>query len=272
MIDHALNYARRGLRVLPIRLGDKTPLTAHGVLEVSSDEPTVRAWWTRWPAANIAIAVPPAWIVVDVDPRNGGDAELARLEGEHGPLPATVAARTGGGGSHRIYRRPDGVRLRGKLAPGIDLLGHGRYVLVAPSIHASGKRYEWISPPGTRIAPAPAWLVEMGRVQDTPCVPPPQPVARTSDLIDRARAYVAACPPAISGSGGHTHTFSIAQKLVRGFGLDEATAFSLLVPWNRTCQPPWSTADLARKVKEAARAGRMPYGELADRPRDGRAA
>jgi hypothetical protein len=265
VISHALAYARRGLRVLPIRLdGTKAPYLEDGVHGASSDEAVVRAWWTRRPAANVAIAIPPSWIVVDVDPRNGGDVELPQLEAKYGSLPATVTARTGGGGAHYIFRRPGAVRLRGKLTKGIDLLGTGRYVLVAPSVHASGHRYAWTSPPGTRLATLPSWIAELARVCEVePMVT--RPIATTADIAERARRYVMATPPAISGSGGHTATFLLAQRLVRGFALDEATAFALMVPWNRTCVPPWSHGELARKVREAARAGRMAIGDMVDR-------
>jgi hypothetical protein len=57
------------------------------------------------------------------------------------------------------------------------------------------------------------------------------------------------------------------SRLVRGFGLDEATAFALLSVWNRTCQPPWSAWELARKVTQAATAGQMTVGALLDEGR-----
>ena len=37
---------------------------------------------------------------LDVDPRNGGDARLEKLQEMHGPLPDTWKVATGGGGSH----------------------------------------------------------------------------------------------------------------------------------------------------------------------------
>ncbi len=271
MLRSALAYAARDLRVLPLRERAKEPLVAHGVNDATCDADVLRAWWSRWPTANVGIAIPETWMVVDVDPRNGGDAELARLEQRHGALPPTVTARTGGGGEHRLFARP-AARLRGKLGAGIDLLTSGRYILGQPSIHPSGDSYRWVSPRGTAIAQPPAWLVELARVRD-PAPEIPRPSSRSStSIVDRARAYVSACPPAISGSGGHTATFLLAQNLVRGFGLSEAEAFALMTPWNRTCQPPWSARDLARKVTEATRSGRMPVGSLADVPLERRRA
>ena len=101
--------------------------------------------------------------------------------------------------------------------------------------------------------------------------PPPMVGTGTASasVIERARAYLAACPVAIAGQGGHNTAFTVAQRLTRGFGLDTSTAFELLLSsgWNAACQPPWSVIDLARKVNESARAGRMAIGQLRDAQR-----
>lgn len=92
--------------------------------------------------------------------------------------------------------------------------------------------------------------------------PPPPPSGPVGDVEARAAAYLDRCAPAISGSGGHAHTFVIAQRLVRGFLLDESTAFRLLARWNLSCQPPWSEHELRRKLRQAAERGTMPEGSL----------
>ncbi len=49
-------------------------------------------------------------------------------------------------GSHLIYAMPAGKRYGnavGSLPDGIDVRGVGGYICVAPSLHKSGKRYEW---------------------------------------------------------------------------------------------------------------------------------
>jgi hypothetical protein len=72
------------------------------------------------------------------------------------------------------------------------------------------------------------------------------------DLIERARRYVAKCPPAVSGQGGHNATFHVATVLVNGFALGEADALALLREYNTGCVPPWNEAELIHKVKSAA--------------------
>ena len=83
------------------------------------------------------------------------------------------------------------------------------------------------------------------------------------NVIDRARRYVAKCPPAISGQGGHNATFHVAAVLVHGFALGEADALALLGEWNGSCVPPWSDGDLRHKIKSAANTVHLlPRGHL----------
>ena len=107
----------------------------------------------------------------------------------------------------------------------------------------------------------------------TPPVPPPPSGPRAAgagDVEARAAAYVEKVGPAISGSGGRTTTFVLAQRLVRGFALDEDTTYRLMAKWNQACDPPWSERELRGKIREAANAGRHSVGDMRDAKRDGR--
>src|SRR5213593_387696 len=48
--------------------------------------------------------------------------------------------------------------------------------------------------------------------------------------IERAHRYLAKCPPAITGNGGHNATFHVAAALVHGFGLDSARRAAHTMP------------------------------------------
>ena len=286
-LKFALAYAARGLHVVPVHSLDRglcscgraacaaparhpiQDLAARGVKNATDDPKVIREWCATWPSMNLALAAGVGlgrpWLTIDVDPRNGGDAQLSDLIATHGPLPSTITARSGRGGTHLIFGLATEVKRRGKLAPGIDVLARGRYFLVAPSRTAGP--YTWTSPRGTPIALAPHWLDELTRAAEYAPAVAPAEVTPSSDMADRARRYLVHCAPAISGSGGHAATFSVAVRLVRGFALDESTALALLREWNAKCKPPWSEHDLIRKIRQAAEAGRMPDGALRDAPR-----
>jgi len=126
-------------------------------------EVTVRGWWRRWPDANVGIVTGAVsgLVVLDVDPRHGGDGMLARLQAEYGPLPPTPEVQTGGGGSHLYLTHPGGTVPTGPVTEGLDLKGDGGLVVAPPSRHVSGDRYRWRpgrAPDNLALTPLPAWL------------------------------------------------------------------------------------------------------------------
>jgi hypothetical protein len=80
---------------------------AKGLHEATTDLETVRAWWQRWPWANIGVATGArsGIVVVDVD-QPGGDESLQLVANELGALPETLQAASGGGGLHLVYEHP----------------------------------------------------------------------------------------------------------------------------------------------------------------------
>jgi hypothetical protein len=105
---------------------------------------------------------------------------------------------------------------------------------------------------------------------DFPTPPAPTRVARapkiqeqrSPDVVERARRYLAALPPAVSGQHGDVTTFRTCCRLVRGFLLDDADALALMHEWNARCAPPWSERELMDKIRRARRYGREPLGGL----------
>ena len=122
----------------------KHPRTSHGLLEASADPAVVAVWWTRWPDANIG-CIPGRsgrrYVVLDVDGPEG-EATAQQLGALAEP---TLEVRTGRG-RHRWYQHPGGHIPNSLLGPQLDVRGDAGYVLLPPSVHASGKVYRWHRP------------------------------------------------------------------------------------------------------------------------------
>lgn len=154
----------------------KHPRVGRGLYDASTDPATIESWWLQWPMANIGVAtgVRSGIVVIDVD-QPGGEASLEMLAAEVGPLPPTLEAVTGGGGRHVVYGHPGGRmgntvgKLHGFAAPlpHVDLRADGGAIVVAPSLHISGRRYRWLDH-SVVPAPAPAWLREAPRPATVP--------------------------------------------------------------------------------------------------------
>ncbi len=152
LLTAALEYAAAGFRVFPLETRGKKPITANGFKNATTDAEQLRRWWASHPAANIGISCGAACrrnlTVVDLDikPDKNGLRELFDWQKERGELPKTLTVKTGGGGYHYYYftDKPykNGTDILG-AGSGIDVRDAGGYVVAPPSVHESGKRYEW---------------------------------------------------------------------------------------------------------------------------------
>jgi hypothetical protein len=162
LLDLALKYAARGLRVFPCKPAGKAPATTHGVKDATLDANKITAWWTAQPTCNIAVATGGGMLVVDVDSLDA-EAELRQLETRFGALPPTIEAITAKG-RHIYLRYPQTRNVRNstsKVAAGIDVRANGGFVIAPPSLHPSGKRYCWSVDSSSALAEAPAWLLDL---------------------------------------------------------------------------------------------------------------
>jgi hypothetical protein len=199
----ALRYAGLGWKVFPLAAGSKVPAikNGHGVKDASAYADQIRAWGLLYPNANIGIAcgLPSGIIVIDVDPRNGGDATLAKLAAKGHVLPPGPRAHTGNGGWHYVFRfDPKVTNSKNRVGPGVDIKSSGGYVVAAPSwIRASrdgsGGVYRWeVSPLEVAVPRLPLWMT-------TVLAPSPRPSPkfehddRGGDIEPLAR-FVATAP------------------------------------------------------------------------------
>jgi hypothetical protein len=67
----------------------------------------------------------------------------------------------------------------------------------------------------------------------------------------RILAYLAGCPAAVSGNGGHIQTLKVATQLVIGFALGIDGARPWLREYNKKCEPPWNDKELEHELAEA---------------------
>ena len=150
----ALAYAAAGWPAFPTRPDDpscpggkdcpcKRPLTGHGCLDATTDPDVIRAWWRRWPLANVSIATgAPGPDVLDVDVKPDGDGWPAfnRLKGAGLLAEAKALVRTPSTGLHSYYAGT--AQRNGKLPRHhLDFRSAGGYVLAPPS-RVHGRAYE----------------------------------------------------------------------------------------------------------------------------------
>ena len=243
----ALDYLSRGWSVIPLRPRDKRPaIRWQEYQERLASQEDVKAWFRHWPDANVGVVTGNAsgLIVVDIDPKHGGEDSLARLERQHGPLPPTVEAATGGGGRHIYFAHPGGVvRNRVALAPGIDVRGDGGYVVAPPSVHTSGKPYAWLkshNPDTLEPAPMPGWLL--------------RELTGDEHRLGHPLTYWRHLAQEGVPEGERNNTIASLTGHLLWHGVDPDVTLELLLCWNRIrCRPPLSDEEVVRTVENITR-------------------
>ena len=249
----AVDYARRGYWVFPCEPRGKKPLgrlVPHGLNQASNDPAVIADWWTKQPNANIGISCGPSkLVVVDVDPRHGGDESIRDLMAKYPEMDDTLTGETGGGGWHLCFLAP-AVPISnstGSLAPGLDVRGVGGYIVAPPSIHPDGKAYEWMAGYGIEEklpAKLPLPLIEA--------------LTTSPDGAD-APVDVAAVLGGVGEGERDWQLFRLAAKL-RYADLPIDWAYRLVGEAAAACVPAFP-ADEARKKVESAY--RYPAGKVA---------
>ena len=220
-LEQALHYLEKGWSIVPVGI-DKKPLTEWK--KYQQERPTkeqVTKLFTDYPTANIGIVTGAIsnLIVVDIDPRHNGDNQpFNRI--------TTVTAKTGGGGWHYYFKNEEGIQNQVGIREGIDIRGEGGFVIVPPSVHQSGKSYEWImSPEATKIFPLPEfvkeWINKTGKIGKKSNWKP--------EILD-----------GVEEGGRNESAASVAGKLLARFPITEweTEAWKLFQGWNSKNNPP----------------------------------
>lgn len=275
LLEAALKYASWGWPVFPLwwpengkcacGKGDcqhpgKHPigkLAPHGRNSATTDPEIIKGWWGEYPQANIGIITgqQSGLVVVDVDPRNGGDESKKKLE-RLGNFPITPTAFTGGGGEHIFLQHPsNGQKIKSKSRlgeySGVDQKGDGGYVVAPPSLHVSGEKYSWkINPDKTSLAKTPEWLLAL-LLKDGE--PDRNAKAQDGQKIEAGHRNNTLC--------------SLAGTMRRQGMTQEAIEAALLAENERRCDPPLSESEVLNIAKSVGRYEPAPNCEPDDRSR-----
>lgn len=245
----------------------------YGLFAVDGKIPKVKNWQDTkasesqpFDRGNYGINLRDEDLIVDIDPRNGGDESYIKLLTDLKiDSPTTYTVATGGGGLHLYLRKPPGVQIRKKLSnyKGIEFLSKGCYVVGPWSIHPVTRQPYTIGALGLdKIEQAPNELLNVLRTEKKMVVK--KSVEHIQEW-NRFVSYLENCIVAIQGDGGDETTYKVACY-GKDLGLPEdQTLTCMLEHWNERCEPPWSPEELQIKVANAYRYGVQRMGELSAR-------
>lgn len=240
MVEAVTEYMDRGWKIFPVN--GKVPVTEHGLKDATSEHRMIPVWWEAHPGRGIGLAtgqVSGVW-VLDLDGDEGKES-FRELQKDQDRLPKTVSAKTGKG-FHLYYRMPSGRDVRNsasKVGPGIDVRGTGGYVVVPPSPHPSGSRYEWVarrSPDDVQVADAPTWLLNLVLER----------TRRSSPVAEPVEATIA--------EGGRNQTLTSLGGTMRRRGMARDAILAALRAENEAkCSPPLDDEEVEQIADSVSR-------------------
>jgi hypothetical protein len=236
VIAEALKLAQLGWSLIPLKPYSKEPLVPWKALQKRKlTEPEIAGLLEQYPDANIGVVTGTISRIFVLD----ADApEVVKRWG----TPETPIAETSRG-RHYYYQLPDSaVPSIVGVADGVDIKAEGGYVVAPPSVHPSGRCYQWVIPPrgldpfGAEPAPPPAWLME---------------------LLSKHRARSGTLARIVQGVPQGQRNISSAAligKLLGCLPQDdwESIAWPLAAAWNALNSPPLPDRELRRVFENIA--------------------
>lgn len=205
------------------------------------------------PDSNVGLILGPVSGLVRIDVDGDHGRELLKIK-SGGDLPETLEFTSGGSGSGLLYRIPDGAIVRTTTATGdgehqeLRFQAKGAQTVLPPSIHPTGRKYEWApgrSPWEIEAAFAPDWLLR----ELSPNKPkaPPKPASNQqyseSDKVSLAREALAALKKSRSDNYDEWIDVGMALHSVDDSLLSDWIQFSRLSELFREgeCAEKWGT-------------------------------
>lgn len=220
-----------GLTVVPVRPGEKFPALKTWKEYSDGRKPTpeeLREWF-KDPNMGVGVLTGKASGILMVD------EDSYKAQGKKLDLQSPLIVNTGGGGKHYYFKYIDGVHNSVNHKVAVDIRGDGGFAVLPPSVHASGKQYEWVDG-------LPSSIKDLPTIDD----------ALVTELIKKHQSGQAVKIQdyiAIPEGGRDDSLLRMALSLVNKHS--EADAWVLINSVNSTYNPPLADRDVERIFKQA---------------------
>lgn len=247
LLNAAIEYAKMGLAVFPLKEKDKKPATNNGFKDATVDLRQINMWWKVNPNYNIGIATgkPSGGLVVvdmDVDKeqdKNGYHVFTKWCADNYLVLPDSWLSITGRGGYHLFFKSIFPVPDKVGWLDSVDIRADGGYVVAPPSVHPNGRKYEWEQDPKE---------YELVSTDDIDVEFVCNSII-ASNLKDKSKQLNV--PEVIPEGHRDEMMFKLACKY-QSMGMTDSAMLAALQEENKNrCKPPLSDAEIKRKVEQA---------------------
>jgi hypothetical protein len=263
-LDAALYYRSLNWSVIPLSPLSKIPPKGFEVIpyrERLASKEEIKAWWGKWPDANVAIITGKLsnLFVVDFDKYKPEYSEEKALEFFPDNI-ITPVDRSARGGEHHYYCYPEGANLtiHADTLPAIDYRGEGGYIMAPPSSF-NGSSASWVVRPD-EAAPSPVPEKFLQLIKNTNNI--------YTHGVDKDNQQMSTASTNVYKSGRRDQDlFHIAHLLVKA-GCEDDYLYKTLEMLALSCNPPFPLHEAELKIKSAIERASRKERNLAAEVRD----
>jgi hypothetical protein len=234
---HVFQAISRGWRIFPVKFREKLPLVKGWPNLATADKAKISEWLRQYGQCNWGLATGSASgiLVLDAD----SDEALNELEKLGSPQTFTVKTARG---QHFYFQYPSDSTIHNsasKLAKGLDVRGEGGYVLMPPSVHPSGVRYQILD---NRLpVPPPQWLLK--KLTGPPASSSKVQVEGNPTLVEQK-----------IGEGSRNATLASLAGTMQRRGMTQGAIEAALIKENeQRCNPPLPPDEVLAIVNSISR-------------------
>jgi len=231
----ASEYVDSGWSVLPVRPEEKRPYMTNWLQYTKTRAPKamVDSWFANLSGAGVGVVTGRISNMVVLDVEHDCPYSIEELLKKY---PTQMIARSGGGGYHLFYLYPTNqtrVANRVRIFEGADLRADGGFIVLPPTMHPSGNRYEWV-----KRGPLGAFPLALLELQA-------QPRVQGDGWITEALRGVS--------EGGRNDTCARLAGYFFKKGMNADIVEALLLDWNERNEPPLPVHEVRTTIKSIER-------------------
>lgn len=235
VIEEALEYIDNGWSILPVKPEEKRPFMTNWLqyTKTRATKEMAGNWFRNLSGAGVGAVTGRISNIVVLDVESYCPTPIDELLRRY---PTQLISKTGSGGYHLFYQFPTNVAKvsnRVKLFEGADLRADGGFIVLPPTIHPNGNRYEWIK----RGIPG-AFPVAFLDLQS-------KPVVQNEGWISEALRGVS--------EGGRNDTCARLAGYFFKKGVNADIVEALLMEWNERNDPPLPVHEVRTTIRSIER-------------------
>lgn len=235
MDDLVREYVNSGWCILPVKPEEKRPYMTNW-LQYTKQKPsmqTVENWFNSLSGAGVGAVTGKVSNMVVLDVESWCKTPIQEILKKY---PTQTIARSGSGGWHLYYQYPQGISKvsnRVGIFEGADLRADGGFIVLPPTLHQNGRRYEWV-----RRGPLGAFPMALLDLRA-------QPTAQNEGWIVEALRGVS--------EGGRNDTCARLAGYFFKKGMTSDIVEALLLDWNERNNPPLPVREVRTTLKSIER-------------------